>query len=110
MWMLARRPSGQSDRSELVTTPQFDDPTFHAVRRLGRAASGATGAVLEAGDPSILVAPPPFVGSLAGDPHGLGGGSHRPALLDHVAEAQSAFWGEWSITVHNEPPGGCVGV
>jgi hypothetical protein len=32
--------------------------------------------------PAFLVAPSPLVGSLAGDPHGLGGRCHSPAVLD----------------------------
>ena len=101
---------GQAGRPELVTPPQFDDPALHAVRRLGRTPVRSAGAILETGHPGVLIAPPPLVGGLAGNPHGLSRGRNRPTLLDHVAEAESAFWSQWSITVHREPPWGCVGV
>jgi len=103
-------PRGQAGWSELVASSEFDDLALHAIWRLCRTAPGTAGTVLQASDPGVLVAPPPLVGGLAGDPHGLGGCGYRPAILDHVAETESALWGEWSITVHCEPPGGCVGV
>jgi hypothetical protein len=33
--------------------------------------------------------------------------SNRPAFFDPATEPETAFWGQWSITVHREPPGLC---
>jgi hypothetical protein len=104
-------PRGQAGRPELVTPSELDDPPFHPVRGLGGAASRTAGAVLQAGNPCVLVALPPLVSSLAGDPHGFCCCGDGPAVLvNQLTQTESTFRGERSVTVHGEPSWlcGCV--
>src|ERR1700676_1183185 len=104
------RSRGQAGRAELVFPAQLHDPSFGASRGLGWTPPGAAGAVLATSPTGLLVAPPPLVGGLGGDPHGLGGCRHRPNLLANpLTETESTFWGERSVTVH-ESLLGLVGV
>ena len=97
------RSRSQTGRAELMAPAQLDHPSLHLGRGLGRASSGPTRAILEARLSGLLVATPPLVSGLAGDPHRLGRSGHRPALLDHPAEPQSTLRGQRSVTVHREP-------
>jgi hypothetical protein len=95
------RSRGQAGRAELVFPAELHDPSLGTGRGLGWAPPGPAGAVLETSPTGLLVAPPPLVGGLAGDPHGLGGCRHRPTLLaNQLTETESTFRGERSVTVH----------
>src|ERR1700677_3242735 len=56
---------------------------------------------------TLLIAPPPDIGPIPRNTHRISGMCNGPALFDPATEAKTAFWGQWSITVHREPPGLC---
>jgi hypothetical protein len=62
----------------------------------------AAGAILEPGQTLALVAAPPDVGPVTGDPHGVGRVSDGPAPFDPLAEQQSTCRSQTSVTVHRE--------
>ena len=95
---------GQARCPLLAAPPQGDHSALYLGRGLGRASSRPARAVLECGPTTCFITPPPLMGGLAGDPHGLSRRSDRPTVFDQTAQAESTLRGERSVTVHSEPP------
>jgi hypothetical protein len=100
-------PFSEAGGAHLMAPSRFDDPAFHLGRRLGRATSRPARTILEGPLATLEVATLPFVGGLAWDPERLGCRGHGPTVFDQTAQAESTFRGQWSVTVHSEPPWLC---
>jgi hypothetical protein len=95
-------PVGDAVRPDLVQTPAAHDGFLDSRRRPRGLAVRTARAVEQALFAELLVAAPPLVGALAGDPHGRSHVGDRRAGLDPLAEEQSTLGGERSVTVIHE--------
>src|ERR671910_1591755 len=87
-------------RAQPSLAAQLNDAPFSGRLRACRAPMWAAGAVLEPRHPLGLVAAPPDIGPVPGDPHRPGRVSNRPAGLDPLTQQQSTSRSQTSVTVH----------
>jgi hypothetical protein len=85
--------------AETAASTQGDDPAFQRRLGPGRRVVRPARAVLETGHALELVATPPHIGTIPGDPHRRRRMSDRPTTGDALTQQQSASGRETSVTV-----------
>ena len=100
------RPWRQSGGTELVASAQLDHLALDLGRGLGRAMSRPARAIRQARISGLLIATPPLVGGLTGDPKGLCRCGDGPPVLDQATEPESwASTGLTDIHLQGHTPG-----